>query len=526
MRHAHIAAILLCLAPGTAPGAGQGSNWGFVDVTNASGAGSQFRFEFGYSETRDMMPAGVAAGDIDNDGDIDLIIPQGDYLPLRVLRNLGNGGFQSVAAQVGLNLTGNVAAGALLADLDNNGDLDLVLTGLRGFGTRLYLNQSGQYTEATAAWGLAGSTIDAYSAAAGDIDGDGWLDLAVSHWDNRTGAAPTSGHLWRNSGSGFTDIDVSSGINVAYTGPDYSFSPHLVDFDDDGDVDLLMASDFGTSKAFRNLGNGQFQMLDPLLFDDENGMGADVGDYDNDGDLDWFVSSIYDPAGVPVAGQGITGNRLYRNDGNGVFVDVSAAAGVRQGYWGWGSCFADFNQDGWLDIFHVNGMPFGNHPVFNADPSRLFVNQGDGTFVEQALTLGIDDTRQGRGIACFDYDRDGDIDIYIANNEGNGRLYRNDAPAANHGLGVRLRTGGANAQAVGARLRLRLDGQIQTRVLMAGSHFQSSSPVEAHFGLGPATRADALEIDWPDGRTTCIAEPDAQALLTVDDPDRVFATRD
>jgi hypothetical protein len=283
-----------------------------------------------------------------------------------------------------------------------------------------------------------------------------------------------------------------------------------------------MASDFLTTRAFRNIGGGQFAAWDDSQFDDENGMGADVGDFDNDGDLDWFVSSIYDPAGVPVAGQGITGNRLYRNDGAGLFTDVSEAAGVREGFWGWGSCMADFNLDGWLDVFHVNGMPFLSHPVFGSDPARLFVNNGDGTFSEQSVALGVADTGQGRAVACFDYDRDGDMDIYLVNNEGVARLFRNDVSTLQKGLGVALRQQGPNTHAVGAELRLRLGNSVLYQVMLAGRGFQSSSPTEAHFGLGSAAVADTLDIRWPDGRTTRIGYPKAQALLVIDNPDLIF----
>lgn len=496
--------------------------WQFTDVTATAGVTAEFRFEFGYSSTRDMMPAGVAAGDIDNDGDIDLIVPQGNYLPVDVFRNLGNGTFESVAAEVGLAVVGDIPAGAMLADMDGNGYVDLVLTGTRGFGTRLYLNTGGQFTEETVSWGLSASTLDAYSAAAADIDGDGRLELAVSHWDNDTSTPARTGHLWQNQGNAFSDVTIAAGLGVLQTN-DLSFTPIFADMDGDHLLDLLMASDFTTTKAFKNLGNGQFSAWDDTQFDDENGMGADVGDYDNDGDLDWFVSSIYDPDGIPNAGQGVTGNRLYRNDGNGVFTDTSEAAGVREGFWGWGSCMVDFDLDGWLDIYHVNGMPFLNHPIYGADPARMFVNQGDGTFTEESVDLGVADTEQGRGIACFDYDRDGDLDIYVTNNEGETRLFRNDAPVDRHGLGVALRQSGPNTRAVGAELRLWRSGSAQLQVMIAGRGFQASAPTEAHFGLGTDTYADALDIRWPDGRTTRLAYPQAQPLLTISDPDRIFA---
>ncbi|MCB1608230.1 MAG: VCBS repeat-containing protein, partial [Xanthomonadales bacterium] len=206
-------------------------------MTVSAGASAQFRFEFGYVSTRDMMPAGVAAGDIDNDGDIDLIVPQGDFLPVKVLRNQGDGSFVNVASEVGLSVVAEIPAGALLADLDGNGFIDLVLTGIRGFGTRLYLNDGGIFSEATMAWGLSASTFDAYSAAAGDIDGDGKLELAVSHWDNDTSTPPRTGHLWHNQTDQFADMTISAGLGVLQTN-DLTFTPIFADMDGDHQLDL------------------------------------------------------------------------------------------------------------------------------------------------------------------------------------------------------------------------------------------------------------------------------------------------
>ena len=411
----------------------------------------------------------------------------------------------------------------MLVDLDGNGYLDLLLTGLRVFGIRLYLNSGGQFTEATAAWGLASATLDSYSAAAADVDGDGRLDLAVSHWDNSNSIPGHAGHLWRNQGTSLIDISTSAGLGVLQgPGPDLTFTPILADMDGDHLPDLLLSSDFKTTRAFHNLGAGHFEAWDANQFDDENGMGGDVGDFD--GDLDWFVSSIYDPAGVPSGSQGFTGNRLYRNDGQGIFIDVSVSAGVRQGFWGWGSCMVDFDNDGWLDIHHVNGSPFpiGVPSVFRDDSVRMFVNQANGSFVEESTSLGVADAGQRRGVACFDYDRDGDLDIYITNNESDARLFRNGSPAGRHGLGVALRQPGSNSQAVGAELKLWIGGSSRLQVMLAGRGFLASSPIEAHFGMGSSTVADALDVRWPDGRATRIAYPKAQPLLVLDDPNRIF----
>ncbi len=188
-----------------------------------------------------------------------------------------------------------------------------------------------------------------------------------------------------------------------------------------GQIYLLLQI-LNAQKLFINNQDGTFKdATDTKVFTDENGMGAAVGDYDNDGDLDWFVTSIWGPDPDDSHTQwDSSGNRLYRNSGDGTFEDVTDVAGVRKGFWGWGSCFADFNNDGHLDIFHVNGYLTPNSKLqrfrpkkFFDDPVRLFVSNGDGEFTERSTALGLDDTDQGRDVSCFDYERDGDLDIFI-----------------------------------------------------------------------------------------------------------------
>jgi hypothetical protein len=210
-----------------------------------------------------------------------------------------------------------------------------------------------------------------------------------------------------------------------------------------------------------------------------------VGDYDNDGILDWFVSSVWDPDGPAGENWYASGNRLYRGRGDGTFDDVTDAAGVREGFWGWGSTFADFDNDGHLDIFHVNGWYSSSAAAqFLMDPSRLFVANGDGTFTERSAEVGLNDTGMGRGVVAFDYDRDGDLDLFVANGQGPSRLWRNDSPPGNHWLGLRLRGRAPNTEAIGARIWVRTGGTTQLRELRAGSNFESQDPAEAHFGLG------------------------------------------
>ena len=253
------------------------------------------------------------------------------------------------------------------------------------------------------------------------------------------------------------------------------------------------------------------------VINDENGMGAALGDYDNDGDLDWFASSIYDPDGVSEGNWGVTGNRLYNNDGSGVFTEVSELAGVREGYWGWGSCFADFNNDMYLDIFHVNGFPSDivNEDEFVHDPSRLFINNQDGTFTEMSAQLGLIDTDSGRAIICFDNDRDGDIDILINNNQSSSSFYENQLDNNNHYLAVKLLQTDTNMDAIGAKISLTINGVSQLRQVIAGGSYASSNPTSQHFGLASNSQVDSMTITWPDGEVESFNDFEADRLVTI-----------
>ncbi len=304
---------------------------------------------------------------------------------------------------------------------------------------------------------------------------------------------------------------------------EFTFTPNFADINSDGYPDILVASDFLTSQVFINQQDGTFlNTTDPGVITDENGMGAAIGDYDNDGDLDWFVSSIYDPNGIAEGGWDVSGNRLYKNNGDGSFEDVTVAAGVEHGFWGWGSCMYDFDNDGYLDIAHVNGYGFSPTMTFTqeffSDPTRLFMSNGDGTFTEKALDLDLDDTGQGRGIVCFDYDKDGDLDLFIANNNQPPKLFRNDFGNKNNFLSVRLNGLPPNTEAVGARITVTVGTKVQMRELRAGSNFVSQNPVIAHFGLKDANIVDQVHVRWPDGKISILENVEVNQHLTINDP--------
>jgi enediyne biosynthesis protein E4 len=492
--------------------------WRFEDVTVAAGLTYEHTYDPGdltgiALEAIDIA-GGVAVGDFDQDGHFDLYAVGGNLGENVLLKNLGDGTFADVTALAGVGLAGTDGSGPLFADLDGDGAVDLFVGGIEGTPSKLFVNQlDGTFADATLESGLAGLTGYVMNATAADVDLDGDLDLMLGRWGTLIADAD---HLFLKGPTGFTSADAFAGLTGLGALPTrvVSFTSNFSDLDGDGWPDLVVASDFGTSRVFFGAGAGTFVDATTPVISDENGMGAALGDYDNDGDLDWFVTSIFDPNGVAEGYWGVTGNRLYRNDG-GVFTDVTDEAGVRVGHWGWGACFADFNLDGHLDIFHTNGFALKQATEFFADPSVLFLSNGDGTFTERALELGIDDKGQGRGVVCFDYDRDGDIDILVANNQGPPTLWRNNGAGVGHYLSIGLEASPPNRDAIGARVTISFGGATQTCDIRAGSNFVSQNPPLCHFGLGAATVVDAVSILWPDGGATALGPTAADQFLVL-----------
>ncbi|MCB9881016.1 MAG: CRTAC1 family protein [Planctomycetes bacterium] len=504
------ALILVSLAFGSCGGGGGSSAPvrvanSFVEITRDAG------LDFPPPEgTPTGNGLGAAAADYDDDGDIDVFVLRGPRKPALLFRNRGDGRFDEVGASAGIAIQGN-ACGPCFADVDGDGYLDLLVLGVVDARPRLFHNQGdGTFSEITQRCGIV-VTGDTCSAAFGDYDRDGDLDLFITRWERQNLTRPTSEHLWRNNGDlTFTDVSDVSGISKTIRQSpqgDLTFTPNFADIDNDGWCDLLIAADFKTSRIYRNRGDGTFEDTTTSVISDDNGMGAAVADYDNDGDLDWFVSSIWhaDPQ------NGWTGNRLYRNRGDGTFEDATTEAGVRQGDWGWGSSFADFDQDGYLDLVHVNGWFWDG---FEVDRSRLFLSNRDGTFREAGEKHGLIDRGQGRGLMVFDADGDGDLDIFVENLDNPWKLFRNDLDKGNH-LIVRLRDSAPNTHAIGARVYVTTGSTVQMREIACSCNYVSQNPAVAHFGLGANQLIDKVEVVWPDGKKTVRVAVDAGQSLTI-----------
>ena len=284
----------------------------------------------------ELFGGGFAAADVDSDGDVDFYVVGGNTMPNHFYRNRGDGTFEEVGAELGLDLV-HWGSGPAFGDIDGDGDLDLFVGAVVDDPHHLFenrLDESGRFVDVTHESGIRLSARNTVSATFFDYDRDGWVDLFLSHWGNPYGPGRSTQTVWRNNGDGsFADTSIEAGVaaGLVERETDWSFTPNFSDVDGDGDSDLLMAADFRESKVFHNNDDGTFtDATDRRVIQDQAGMGAAVGDYDNDGDMDWFVTSIYD---LDLVDGDYLGNFLYRND-DGEFVDVTLAAGVQDGAWG------------------------------------------------------------------------------------------------------------------------------------------------------------------------------------------------
>ncbi len=358
----------------------------------------------------------------------------------------------------------------------------------------------------------------ATSVSVGDYDLDGYPDLYVAEWRPAFMGAGGQSHsrLLHNRGvdapGQYEDVTSLLGIDVDSVNQDgtWTFSPAFADLDGDTWPDLAIAADFEGSRLFWNDGEGGFEDgTEPAGVGlDEAGMGATIGDYDADGDLDWFVSDIGQPdEGCQGGGCGgfPDGNRLYRNNGDRTFDEVAEAqlGNLDDGSWGWGTAFFDMDNDGDLDITLTNGIaaPSGIHdPRFAGDQHKLWLNAGAGFTKQIATPAGMDSREEGKGLLTFDYDKDGDLDVLVVNTAAPPTLYRNDSPVMGDYVRVRVRDyeGGPTSLHAVVRVQPEPEAPEQMREIGVGSHFLGQSERVAHFGVGTGGEPVArLEVTWP-----------------------------
>jgi hypothetical protein len=493
---------------------------------------------------------GCAFFDYDNDGWMDIFVLSGrrlDGVPPgatnRLYKNNRDGTFTDVTEKAGLASAG-WAIGVCVGDYNNDGFEDLFVT---YYGqNRLYRNNGdGSFTDATEKAGLLrAGTHSGSGCTFVDYNRDGLLDLFVSNYlDGDMASTPkpsmsipgcsyegvpvacgprgltTPRHfLYRNNGDGtFSDVSRESGVG-AVSGS-FGLTAVAFDADEDGWPDIFVACDSTPSLLLMNNHDGTFR--EEALFrgvavngdgQEMSGMGVGVGDYDLDGHTDLLKTHFQHQA---------TG--LYRNNGKGEFTDATIKAGLNreQRFISWGCGIADLDNDGHPDILIVSGTVYPDlekaYPKYPARCPRLvFRNRGDGTFVElgDETGPGISARHQSRGCAFGDFDNDGDLDVLILNQNEPPSLLRNDAPAGNHWLKIRLEGVKSNRSAIGARVEVRYGGKVQVQEVLSQSSYLSSNDPRLHFGLGAAAAAD-IEVRWPLGATESLRGVAPNQLITV-----------
>jgi enediyne biosynthesis protein E4 len=530
------------------------SKIGFADVAKSSGINFLNASSAEKRYIVESMSGGVAMFDFDGDGKLDLYLVNSYTVegalaskprPRAALyRNLGNGKFEDVAAKAGVDDPG-WAMGVSIADYDNDGDDDLYVT---CFGpNKLYRNIGNGKFEDVAARAGVGDARFSTGAAWGDYDRDGDLDLFVANYVEfklaelpqfgkgkqcnyrgvpvqcgPRGLAGEGDSLYRNNGDG-TFTDVSKAAKVNDPNGYYGLGAMWTDFDEDGWPDLFVANDTTPNYAYRNNHDGSFSETGfPLgVAVDENGneqacMGVSIGDYDRDGRLDLIVTNFADDY-----------NTIYHKNADGTFSDVTRSTRTVEAklpYLGWGVKFFDYDHDGWLDLFIVNGHVYpqveGAYPGgMYGQPKLLYRNLRDGTFKELAAETGKDLTarRVSRGAAFGDYDEDGDVDVIVNELDGAPMLLRNDGGnQAGNWISLKLvGAGKSNRNAVGARVKLTAGGMTLIDEVHAGDSYLSHSDWRLHFGLGSAKEVSDLTIVWPDGVTEKIAKPPINRSIVI-----------
>ena len=544
-----LTAVFARTAPGASP------SLLFRDVTREAGINFEHHSAPEKKYIVESMSGGVALLDFDNDGLVDLYFV--DSLTVdtaanksaarsALYRNLGHGKFQDVTEKAGVGHPG-WGMGACVADVDGDGFQDLYVTAIGG--NHLYRNRGdGTFTDVTREAGVAGG---GWSAGCGfaDYDGDGNLDLFVSRYvkvdlenlpefgKGKTceyrGIAVQCGPrglpgegdlLYHNDGNGhFSEVGEKAGVSD----PRHYYGLGVAWFDAnaDGWPDLFVANDSTPNYLYLNRKNGTFEEaafpMGVAVSEDgaeQGSMGVAVGDYDSSGRWSLFVTNFSEEY-----------NDLFRNDGD-HFSDASFASKTAPSslpYVGWGTAFLDYDNDGLLDILAVNGHVYPQIDRAHLGASAgyrqrklLYHNRGDGTFDEVGAQFGpaLSEERVSRGLAVGDLDNDGRLDVVVNDLDGHPQVLHNEGEAPGHWLLVKLKGSGRMTDAIGAVVTVRAGNLRRMRLVQSGTSYLSQNDVRRHFGLGAATVADAVEVKWPDGKTSRLANVKVDQVLEIRQP--------
>ncbi|WP_096892686.1 sister chromatid cohesion protein PDS5 [Candidatus Scalindua japonica] len=539
----------------------------FKDVTLESG------IEFFHTQGGKMLNAisevigsGACMADYDNDGFVDIYSVNGagytHYYgkkwwwskdPYNTLyHNNGDGTFTDVTEKAGVGDKG-WGMGCAFSDYDNDGNPDLYVTNY-GANVLYHNNGDGTFTNVTEKAGV-GDEGWGTSIAWGDYDNDGNLDLYIANYlvfdKTMNPGEPNSAYkidmpllmdaklfegqrnvLYRNNGDGtFMDVTDQAGVGNS---PGKSMGVVFSDVNNDGNQDIYITNDKSRNVLYLNNGNGNFTDIGGKLGVDSpmSGMAAAIGDYDNDGDMDIFSTYTQEDTNI-----------LYKNtilDGRGQsglythnkFVNATMDAGLGEdvsvGYFGWGADFFDYDNDGHLDIFVANGhgMPdFDNPRSTIGQKNQLFRNNGDGSFLEVSGSVGygLRPMDSSRGVTMGDYDNDGDIDLFIVNNNTYASLLKNEGGNAGNWLNIKLKGTRSNRDAIGAKVKVITGTVCQTKEVRSGSGYLSQSDMRLNFGLGSLDKADSVEIRWPSGIIESFKKVKSNQFVAIVEGDRKFS---
>jgi enediyne biosynthesis protein E4 len=549
------------------PGASPASPVTFVDV--ASQAGLNVPNVWGAVDRKryiiEAKGSGLAFFDYDHDGWLDIYLTNGTRLNARwapgtaptshLFKNNRDGTFTDVTAKSGLARTG-WQTGVCVGDYDNDGWDDLFCCSW-GHNVLFHNNGDGTFTDVTRKAGLYNEQIRWGAGCTWlDYDRDGRLDLFVCNYvklDPAKLAAPGSATycqwkgipvmcgprglpsdtniLYHNNGDG-TFSDVSAKAGILKPGPRYSITAVSYDFDNDGWPDIYVAVDSQPSILFRNNHDSTFTDIAVMAGcaysqdgHEQSGMGVAVADYDCDGWFDIFKTNFADDT-----------CNLYHNNGDGTFTDVTFASGVgvNNRYVAWGCGFVDFDNDGSPDIIQINGHVYpeiDQHDIGQTlkNPRLVYKNLGDGRFkdVSSEMGPGINQRFSSRGAAFGDYDNDGDVDALVLNMNDPPSLLRNDGGNQKNWIKIKLIGTHCNRTALGARVRVVTGTHIQMDEVHSGSSVMSQSDLRLHFGLGTAQTADLIEVKWPTTqKIERFTQVKANQILTIREGNGIVSSTD